>query len=1161
VQASSAESRDYALVDLGTLGGSYAEAFGISSDGQVVGGSLTANDAAFHAFSWTQAGGMVDVGTLGGNWSTSADVNSSGLVIGTSNLQGSALGQDYPYHAFAWTQSSGLTDLGTFGGRWSQATAVNESGQVVGISTQVAGDAQRAFFWTRTGGIIDIGTLGGSYAQAWAINDDGYVVGSSALPGDVASHAFVWSQADGMHDLGTLGGNFSNATKINRNGQVVGYGYTSSNTDLHAFSWTAAGGMVDLGTLGGSYTVPEALSDSGQVAGSSKLTGSDLQHAFRWTSSGGMQDLGSLGDGSSAGLAIDGNGRVFGVTTTADGGQTPFVWDAAEGMSALETLGGKSNQPNAANESGQVVGGSSFPGESTEDATLWQPIAPDFVTRSDTHLTLAGQPFRPIGLNIYNANSNGSCWYSMAGNVLDDSLTAIGPSANAMRSWFFQQLATTNGARDWSAFDHTLAVAHQHGYKVIATLTDQWGDCGDSTVAGYGYKNTNWYQSAYKLRDPSGTVSYRDWVAEVVARYKNNPDILAWQLVNEPEVLPYKDADCSLVPESTATNLLSAFAADVSSLVKSIDPNHLVSLGTIGSGQCGAQSSDYASVMSIPTLDLCEFHDYNPAQLVPGDQWNGLQQRIAECGALHKPLLVGELGTSVKDVGTLQNRADIVDAKLCAQLTAGVAGVLLWAWDKNGSYNGVDQTIGEYDIGPGDPVLGALSPWTSAAHTCSSPGSPTGVIGAAGDGKASVAWLPPSSNGGSVIRSYTVQWSPGNGSRLVGGSQTSTTVSGLSNSTAYTFTVTAANAAGASAPSSTSAPVTPQAGSPTPVAATATASTATSTTVSTSTDPSTTAGVATSLVVPPNTAGGTVSIVQRAPTDASPTGYVFGGVQVDITAPAGTATNPLVLRFTITPPSGAPLDQTTLSATNIYRAEGSGTPVLIPDCTNPPDLTVYDPCVSDRRYVIVGGATDIQLTVLTSTASRWNTSRPKPQAVTVSDAGYSPSNATVQLGGTVTWTFSGKKGHTVTDSAGLGATGAPLFASRSLSSGVFSSTFGAAGTYAYNSTTKGDAFSGTISVPVTATPTSGRTTTNFSVTWATNPLTGFVFDVQYRFKAPGANGWKSWTNWITGTAGSHANFVPNQGAGTYAFHARLRNASTGRASSYSPETVTVTVSS
>lgn len=319
-----------------------------------------------------------------------------------------------------------------------------------------------------------------------------------------------------------------------------------------------------------------------------------------------------------------------------------------------------------------------------------------FVTRSGTQLLLKGKPYRFTGLNIYNANSSGNCWYAMAsGTILDRSLTAIGSGKEAFRSWFFQSLATTGGQRDWSAFDHTLAVARAHGVKVIATLANQWADCEPAA----GYKNDAWYTGGYMQPDPGGTVSYRDWVAEVVTRYRNDPTILAWQLVNEAEVKPSINDVCS----TNAAAILKAFAADVSGEMKPLDPNHLVSLGTMGGGQCGAQGVEYQDVYSVATIDLCEYHDYQPNAPMPGDQWNGLQVRIDQCNALTKPLFVGETGIIPNDVGgTLDGRAAALDAKLHAQFGAGIVGVLEWAWSALGS------RLDTYDVGAKDPVLKVL---------------------------------------------------------------------------------------------------------------------------------------------------------------------------------------------------------------------------------------------------------------------------------------------------------------------------------------------------------------------------------------------------------------------------------------------------------------------
>ncbi|NDI85202.1 fibronectin type III domain-containing protein [Undibacterium crateris] len=88
------------------------------------------------------------------------------------------------------------------------------------------------------------------------------------------------------------------------------------------------------------------------------------------------------------------------------------------------------------------------------------------------------------------------------------------------------------------------------------------------------------------------------------------------------------------------------------------------------------------------------------------------------------------------------------------------------------------------------------------------PGAPTGATATVGNTSASVAFTAPASNGGAAITGYTV--TVVETGATFSGAASPINVTGLTNGTAYTFTVKATNSAGTGAASSASAAVTPQ---------------------------------------------------------------------------------------------------------------------------------------------------------------------------------------------------------------------------------------------------------------------------------------------------------------------------------------------------------------
>ncbi|MER7278454.1 fibronectin type III domain-containing protein [Dactylosporangium sp. NPDC000244] len=120
-----------------------------------------------------------------------------------------------------------------------------------------------------------------------------------------------------------------------------------------------------------------------------------------------------------------------------------------------------------------------------------------------------------------------------------------------------------------------------------------------------------------------------------------------------------------------------------------------------------------------------------------------------------------------------------------------------------GLANGTGYTFGV--VATGVPGTGTSAAGLSGAAVIPGPPTaPTGATATAGDGTAVVSWTAPS--GGASATGYAVTAAPGGATCT--SATTSCTVTGLSNGTAYTFTVVAAGAGGASVGAVTD-PVTP----------------------------------------------------------------------------------------------------------------------------------------------------------------------------------------------------------------------------------------------------------------------------------------------------------------------------------------------------------------
>jgi probable HAF family extracellular repeat protein len=317
----------YAVINLGTLGGTESNGFGgVNNRGWVTGDANLAGDQNEHAVLWRD-GVITDLGTLGGPNSSVPEAvkDDTGFVVGVAQIAEvdplgefwgatfvctpsvSCQGWQNLLRGFVW-KNGVMTALPTLGGNNSGALGVNNRGQIVGGAETANQDPNcvppqvldiQAVVWGPNPAQIKVLPVfpGDPVAVALAINDLGQAVGSSGpcqgpTSGFALRHAVLW-QHDTVTDLGSLGGVMSNAANaINNEGQVVGQSDLPGDTATHAFFWQN-GVMTDLGTLqGDSNSIAYNINDKAQVVGISCDVNFNCR-PFLWEN-GVMTDLNTL---------------------------------------------------------------------------------------------------------------------------------------------------------------------------------------------------------------------------------------------------------------------------------------------------------------------------------------------------------------------------------------------------------------------------------------------------------------------------------------------------------------------------------------------------------------------------------------------------------------------------------------------------------------------------------------------------------------------------------------------------------------------------------------------------------------------------------------------------------------------------------------------------
>ena len=381
-----------------------------------------------------------------------------------------------------------------------------------------------------------------------------------------------------------------------------------------------------------------------------------------------------------------------------------------------------------------------------------------FVQREGTGFTSGGKPYRFVGANMwYAAYLGADADYGDRARLrreLDamralgiDNLRILGsselsPLKNSITPAFRTHDARYNETL-LRGLDVTLAEMGRRGMKAVIYLTNFWEWSGGMATYLYwtnGGRFINMNDPAHPWPEFPDFVSdfysseravamYHDYVRALVTRtnsitggrYVDDPAIMSWQLANEP-----RPGGSDAVGRRQHGAYL-AWIRNTGALIKSLDPNHLVSTGSEGTQGCLGSEACVIAAHELPEIDYLTAHIWpqnwgwaDPKDLAGTSPTAEQKTRdyidthVRLARGLGKPLVIEEFGYP-RDAGsyapgtptTFKDRfyQVIFDAVAESARTGGpLAGSNFWAWGGEGRAAHADHAFRRGDLSyMGDP--------------------------------------------------------------------------------------------------------------------------------------------------------------------------------------------------------------------------------------------------------------------------------------------------------------------------------------------------------------------------------------------------------------------------------------------------------------------------
>ena len=355
-----------------------------------------------------------------------------------------------------------------------------------------------------------------------------------------------------------------------------------------------------------------------------------------------------------------------------------------------------------------------------------EPGPAGFVTRNGSKLMLNGKEYRAIGVNqpdlfanYIGANIHLGSTHGTPEKARENSVKAVLEAEKCriafIRFWasgFWpvdQKIYFDKPAEYWAKMDALFALCREHHVKLVPSIFfygDMWADLCNEPRQAVLDPNSKTFKAMHK------------YAREIVSRYKDDPNVLQWEIGNEyfgAADLPVAKAPSdpamvgtgikpNRVPEDGMTyEMLRKFYIEMTTFIKSIDPNHMVT-----SGDGCPNPASWELRVSYPNtrwredtlrenlsnllgsqpdpLDVFSIHYYGnlnkaePTYSLGGLTW--LEQLRAIVRAIHAantPVFIGEFGNN-KPTLTEDKESKHLLAALDLVEQEGVSLTGIWAW-------------------------------------------------------------------------------------------------------------------------------------------------------------------------------------------------------------------------------------------------------------------------------------------------------------------------------------------------------------------------------------------------------------------------------------------------------------------------------------------------